>query len=78
MTKSEIIQRMLKEGPRRIFATMRLGGNARQLRKLVDDGTISSAPRYRGSYSQCNWYMTEAQHAAALAALSRATQEAKS
>lgn len=48
MTRDEIIEAMLREEPYRIFRTMRLGGNTRQLEQMENEGLISSERRYRG------------------------------
>jgi hypothetical protein len=63
MTRNEILLKMAADIPRRLFPTMQLGGNARRLMKMEDDGLISSQARYRGAYRQRNWYLSDRQYA---------------
>lgn len=62
MTRDQIIQTMLTKEPLRLFYTMELGGNMRQLSKMQDDGLICSQSRY-GRGRQRDWYLSEEQHA---------------
>ena len=64
MTREQIVDAMLREEPYRIFRTMQLGGDMRQLDAMESEGLISSERRYRGHRPQRNWYMTDVQWAA--------------
>jgi hypothetical protein len=61
MMKTEILLTMHKEVPRRLFKTMQLGGNMRQLAQMEDEGLICSQRRYR-SGRQRDWFLSEEQH----------------
>jgi hypothetical protein len=63
MTRAEILLTMLDKPPRRLFYTMELGGNMRQLAKMEAEGLIRSQSRY-GRGRQRDWYLSEDQHAA--------------
>lgn len=63
MTRDEIITKMLTKEPRRIFHSMELGGNVRQLTAMQDDGLIRSQSRYGGRLRQRDWFLTDEQHA---------------
>lgn len=67
MTREEVLKTMLTKEPRRLFYTMQLGGSMRQLSKMESDGLIKSCSRY-GHGRQCDWYLTEEQHAAVASA----------
>lgn len=73
MTVDEILSAMRKKEPLRLFYTMELGGNVRQLSKMEADGIISSQQRYgRRGGKKRDWFLTEGQHAARTPALSSA------
>ena len=61
MTKTEVLLTMHKREPRRLFYTMELGGNMRQLSSMEAEGLIKSCSRY-GRGRQRDWYLTEEQH----------------
>lgn len=64
MTRTEILLTMHAQISRRIFHTMQLGGNVKQLQAMEDEGLISSQSRYGGRMRQRNWYLSDEQHAA--------------
>lgn len=64
MTRTEILLTMHAQISRRIFRTMQLGGNVKQLRAMEDEGLIKSQSRYGGRMRQRNWYLTDEQHKA--------------
>ncbi len=64
MTRTEILLTMHAEISRRIFRTMQLGGNTRQLEAMEEEGLISSESRYGGRHRQRNWFLSDDQHAA--------------
>lgn len=64
MTRTEILLTMHGEISRRIFRTMQLGGNVKQLQTMEAEGLISSQSRYGGGHRQRNWFLSDEQHAA--------------
>lgn len=64
MTRTEVLLTMHAQISRRIFRTMELGGNVRQLQAMEDEGLISSESRYGGRHRQRNWFLSDEQHAA--------------
>ncbi len=64
MTRTEILLTMHADISRRIFRTMQLGGNARQLEAMEADGLISSESRGGRGADLRNWFLSDEQHAA--------------
>lgn len=64
MTRTEILLTMHAQISRRIFRTMELGGNTKQLEAMEDEGLISSQSRYGGRHRQRNWFLSDEQHGA--------------
>lgn len=62
MSRDEILAKMRTKVPRMIFYTMELGGSAKQLFAMQDEGLISSQSRYGGNHRQRDWFLTEAQY----------------
>lgn len=64
MTRTEILLTMHDQISRRIFRTMQLGGNTRQLEAMEDEGLISSESRGGRGRDRRNWFLSDEQHAA--------------
>lgn len=64
MTRTEILITMHDQIPRRIFRTMQLGGNMRQLVAMEAEGLISSESRVGRGRDRRNWFLSDEQHAA--------------
>jgi len=64
MTRTEVLFTMHAEISRRIFRTMQLGGNTRQLEAMEDEGLISSESRGGRGRDRRNWFLSDEQHAA--------------
>ncbi|WP_157100257.1 hypothetical protein [Rhodoplanes sp. Z2-YC6860] len=63
MTRTEILLTMHAQISRRIFRTMQLGGNVKQLTAMENEGLICSQSRYRRG-RQRDWFLSDEQHAA--------------
>lgn len=64
MTRTEVLLTMHAEISRRIFRTMQLGGNVRQLEAMEAEGLISSESRGGRGRDKRNWFLSDEQHAA--------------
>ncbi len=64
MTRTEVLLTMHEQISRRIFRTMQLGGNTRQLEAMEAEGLISSESRGGRGRDRRNWFLSDEQHAA--------------
>lgn len=61
MTRDQVLETMLGEEPHRIFRTMQLGGNTRQLQAMEDEGLICSESRGGRGRDRRNWFLSDVQ-----------------